>query len=103
MSTDTIGRIAAHPLFHRLVSQREGLALRLSALVLGAYYAFMLLVAFAPDTLAKPITEGSMLSWGWPIGAVIIIGSWLLTGVYVWRANGEFDALSQQIVREVSA
>jgi len=27
--------------------------------------------------------------------------SFLLTGVYVWRANGEFDRLTKQIIDEV--
>ncbi len=38
--------------------------------------------------------------FGWPVGAVLIVGSWLLTGIYIRRANGEFDALNEQILRE---
>lgn len=37
---------------------------------------------------------------GWPIAALIIIGGWLLTGVYVSRANGEFDRLTAEVLKE---
>jgi uncharacterized membrane protein (DUF485 family) len=42
--------------------------------------------------------EGSALTIGGPIGALLIIVSWLLTGLYVSRANGEFDRMTQEIV-----
>jgi uncharacterized membrane protein (DUF485 family) len=35
---------------------------------------------------------------GIPVGILIIIAAFALTGVYVRRANAEFDALNQQIV-----
>jgi uncharacterized membrane protein (DUF485 family) len=41
-----------------------------------------------------------VLTIGWPIAALIIIGGWLLTGVYISRANGEFDSITQEILKE---
>ena len=32
--------------------------------------------------------------------SLIVIGGWLLTGVYVSRANGEFDRLNEEILKE---
>ena len=32
--------------------------------------------------------------------AVIIVGSWLLTGLYIRRANGEFEEMTRDIVKE---
>jgi uncharacterized membrane protein (DUF485 family) len=61
----------------------------------------MLLVSFAAE-LCAPISEGSVLTIGWPIGAAIIIGSWLLTGWFVSRANGEFDQPEQRDRPEAS-
>ena len=67
------------------------LAAILSAIVLVSYYSFMMVVAFAPGILGKPLGEGMTLSIGIPIGAAIIVISWLLTGVYSYFANGPFD------------
>ena len=37
---------------------------------------------------------------GIPIGVLIILSAFVLTGIYVRRANTEFDLLNQQIVEE---
>ncbi len=100
MSRDVRMRLAADPRFKELASKRKRFSLILSIIVLSAYYSFMILVAFAPSVLGKPIVEGSVTSIGVPIGVVIIIGSWLLTGLYVYRANTEFDATNTQLLQE---
>ena len=46
------------------------------------------------------VPPGGIVTVGWPVGAVLIVGSWLLTGIYIRRANGEFDALNEEILRE---
>jgi uncharacterized membrane protein (DUF485 family) len=59
----------------------------LSAIVLTAYYALMIVVAFSPSSLHVPLSEGQVITIGVPIGAAVIVLSWLLTGFYVYRAN----------------
>ncbi|MDZ5461223.1 DUF485 domain-containing protein [Azohydromonas lata] len=98
MSADIYRKVENDPMFKELVAKRSRLAITLSAVVLVAYYAFMAVVAFAPDIFGKPLFEGSALTIGGPIGALLIIVSWLLTGLYVSRANGEFDRMTQDIV-----
>ncbi|MFZ6049275.1 DUF485 domain-containing protein [Pseudomonas sp. CR3202] len=96
-------RIRSNPKFQRLARQRALLAWSLSALVLGVYYLFILLVAFVPGWLHLPLYEGSHLSRGIPVGAAIIILSWLLTAWYVRHANTRFDSLSAEILEEHQA
>jgi uncharacterized membrane protein (DUF485 family) len=86
-STDTqrCERIRNNPKFLELVSSRSRLAWSLSAAVLGTYYLFMLIVAFAPQRLHAPLGEHRMLTLGMPVGAAIIVFSWLPTGWYVYR------------------
>ncbi len=93
-------RIRRNPKFAELVSKRTRLAILLSLIVLVPYYAFMMVTAFQPALLAQPIFEGSIVSIGWPIGVVLVIGSWLMTAIYISRANGEFDRLNQEILKE---
>jgi uncharacterized membrane protein (DUF485 family) len=93
-------RIRQNPKFAELVSKRTRLAIVLSIIVLVPYYSFMMITAFNPALLAQPISEGSIVTIGWPVGAAIIIGSWLTTAVYIRRANGEFDKLNKEILHE---
>lgn len=96
-------RIRSNPKFQRLARQRAVLAWSLSAVVLGVYYLFIMLVAFVPGWLHLPLYEGSNLSRGIPLGAAIIVMSWLLTAWYVRSANTRFDSLSAQILEEAQA
>ena len=48
----------------------------------------------ALDTSPTILTRNFGMAWG--------IGGWLLTGVYVCRANGEFDRLTQEVLKEAN-
>jgi len=92
--------IRSNPKFAELVGKRTRFAVILSLLVLVPYYTFMFLVSTQPQLFAAKIGEGSVITIGWPIAALIIIGGWLLTGLYISRANGEFDSLTQEVLKE---
>ena len=100
MSQPIYARVRQNPNYQILVKRRGRLAAILSAVVLVSYYSFMMVVAFAPGLLAKPLGEGMTLSIGIPIGAAIIIVSWLLTGLYSHFANGEFEQINNELVKE---
>lgn len=101
MSQNTIQtKIRGNPKFAELVGKRTRFAIILSLIVLVPYYSFMMITAFNPALLATPLGDGGVMTIGWPIGAVMIIGSWILTGIYIRRANGEFDELTQKILAE---
>lgn len=93
-------RIRRNPKFLRLARSRSHLAWSLTAIVLGAYYVYMLVVAFAPQWLHTPLSLHGAITWGIPVGAAIIIVSWILTGWYVYRANTRFDRLSAEVIEE---
>lgn len=93
--------IRTNPKFRELEVARSRLAWLLSAIVLAAYYALMIAVAFFPSLLHAPLSDGAAVTVGVPVGAAVIVLSWLLTGLYVDRANTTFDDLSKQILSEV--
>ena len=49
---------------------------------------------------AKPLGAG-VTTIGIPIGMAVIVFSVIVTGLYVRRANGEFDALTRDILQKV--
>lgn len=89
--------------FRELVEKRQRFATILSLIVLVIYVGFILLIAYAPGWLGTPLHAGTSVTRGIPIGVGVILISFILTGVYVWRANGEFDRLNNEVLREVKA
>ncbi len=69
--------------------------------MLGIYFSFILLVAFAPGLLAIPIAEGSVITVGIPVGLLVIVSAFVLTGIYVHRANVRFDELNRRAIQEM--
>jgi uncharacterized membrane protein (DUF485 family) len=99
MSTAIYERIRKNPKFDVLVSKRSHFAWLLTAIVLGIYFIFIMVVAFNPKLLATPIFAGGTASIAWPIGLGMIVLFWLMTGLYVYRANSEFDDINAEIVK----
>jgi uncharacterized membrane protein (DUF485 family) len=96
MADDAYMRIRNHPKFKQLVEQRGSFALKLSLVMLAIYYGFILVVAFAPSVLGIPVF--GVITLGIPLGILIIVAAFALTGVYVAKANTEFDDLNKEIL-----
>lgn len=102
MHDKTYELIQNSPQFVSLVRKRERFAWTLSAIMLGLYLLFILAIAFSPELLGQPIGDGPM-TWGIPFGVGLICVAFALTGLYVLRANGEFDRLTHALLKEVQA
>jgi uncharacterized membrane protein (DUF485 family) len=94
--------IAENPKFKELVRSRTAFAWTLSILMLAVYQAFILLVAYMPGFLAKPLWAGSVATVGIPIGIGVIIFAFIVTGIYVGRANTRYDEMTRELVQEVT-
>ena len=101
MQQDLVHAIKSNPKYHELVSKRSKFAWLLSFAMLGIYYGFILVVAFNKQILAQPLWEGSVATVGIPVGIGVILSAFALTGIYVSRANSEFDRLTSEIKEEV--
>lgn len=99
MHDDIFKRVQANPHFHALKAKRGKYGWTLTILMLLVYYGYILIIAFDKELLAKPLGEGVM-TWGIPIGVGVIVFTIVLTGIYVRRANSEFDELTRKIVEE---
>ncbi|MRR50892.1 MAG: DUF485 domain-containing protein [Rhodocyclaceae bacterium] len=99
MSETVYAHIRENPKFKELVARRSRFAWTLAITVLTMFYGFVMMVAFMPTSLGQPIAEGSMLTVGVAAELFMFIFFWTLTALYVRRANTEFDAINQEIVR----
>jgi uncharacterized membrane protein (DUF485 family) len=98
MEGPNVSRIRTDPRFVELIAKRSRYAWTLSIVMLVIYYGFILIIAFAPSVLGTPLAPGAATTVGIPVGILIILAAFVLTGLYVRRANSEFDALTRQIV-----
>src|SRR5690606_41852898 len=93
-------QIYDNPRFQELVAKRGRFAWLLSVVMLGAYLACILLIAFDPPVLGVPLSSATVITWGIPSGLGSIVLPSVLTCVYVRRATGDFDRLNQELLND---
>lgn len=101
MKYELIEKIKSDPAYAQLVQKRSRFGWQLSFIMLFIYFGFVLLIAFDPSLLGTPLAKGWVTSIGIPLGVGVILSAFILTGIYVMRANREFDTLTQQIKKNV--
>ncbi len=101
MSDPVVDKIQRHPKYLELRKKRNSFGWMLTLVMMVVYYGYIALIAFNKPFLAQPIGAG-VTSLGIPIGMGVIIFTVLITGIYVRRANSEFDDLTTDILKDVS-
>ncbi len=101
MKQELVDRIKNDPDYLQLVSERSRFAWILTIVMLVIYFGFVLIIAFDPAFLGTPLFKGSVTTIGIPIGIGVILSAFVLTGIYVQRANGKFDELTRRIKEKV--
>jgi uncharacterized membrane protein (DUF485 family) len=94
-------KIQSHPGYRELRRRRNSLGITLTLLMLLVYYGYIALIAFDKALLSRPIGAG-VTTLGVPLGMAVIVFTIVITAVYVRRANREFDALNEAILKDVS-
>ncbi|GJE35724.1 hypothetical protein LDDCCGHA_5944 [Methylobacterium oxalidis] len=93
-------RIVANPDFQQLVRERTRFGWILTAAILIIYFGFIGLIAFDKALLAVKVGGGTA-SLGLFLGVGVILIAFVLTGIYVARANTRFDALTADLKRSL--
>jgi len=100
--SSSVTKIEHNPNYQELVRRRSSLGWMLSLIMLVVYFGFILLVAYAPKFLGIRIGTG-VTTIGIPIGLAVILLAFVLTGIYVRRANSSYDVLIRKIVEDSSS
>ncbi len=98
MTPTEAGRVRLSPAFLELERKRSRFSWTLTILMLVLYFGFILLVAFDRQLQLMGIMVTRSISLGFPLGLGVILSAIVLTGLYVVRANTEFDRLTREIV-----
>jgi uncharacterized membrane protein (DUF485 family) len=101
MSDNVVARIRANPKYQELRRKRSSFGWWLTLLMMVVYYGYIALIAWNKPFLAQPLGAG-VTSLGVPIGMGVIVFTIVITGIYVRRANGEFDQLTREILEDVA-
>ena len=101
MSNDVVARIRANPKYQELRSKRSSFGWWLTLLMMVVYYGYIALIAWNKEFLSQPLGAG-VTTIGVPIGMGVIVFTIVITGIYVRRANSEFDSLTRQILEDVA-
>ena len=101
MKDPVVERIQRDPKYQQLTRTRNRFGWTLTFIMLVVYYGYVALIAFNKAFLAQPVGDG-VTTLGIPIGVGVIAFTVLITGFYVRRANTEFDALNEEILKDVS-
>lgn len=99
---ERLQRIAEDPRYEALIARRGRFTWTLSILMMAVFFGYILLIAFDKALLARPIGGGTT-TLGIPIGIGVILTGILLTGLYVRRANRDFDAALRAIREDAQA
>ena len=100
MKDELVDRIENNPKYQELVSKRNSFGIKLGVFVLVMFYAFILTIAFNKEVLATKIGDG-LTTIAFPIALAILVISFITTLIYVKRANGEFEDLTNEIKEDV--
>ena len=92
-------RIRANPKYQELRRKRGRFGWWLTLAMMVVYYGYIALIAWNKEFLSQPIGAG-VTTIGIPIGMGVIVFTIVITGIYVRRANSEFDALTRAILEK---
>ncbi|PLY07835.1 MAG: DUF485 domain-containing protein [Arcobacter sp.] len=100
MKDELVERIENNPKYQELVSKRNAFSIKLGVFVLVMFYAYILTIAFNKEILSAKIGDG-LTTVAFPIALAILVISFITTLIYVKRANGEFEDLTNEIKKDV--
>ena len=100
MKDELVERIENNPKYKELVSKRNSFGIKLGVFVLVMFYTFILTIAFNKEVLAVKMGDG-LTTIAFPIALAILVISFITTLIYVKRANGEFEDLTNEIKDDV--
>lgn len=87
-------KVRSNPRFAELTASRSRANMLLFALAMSAYLGLLLTVSLRPDILSASLS-GGVATIAWPVGAIVVIFSWLLTLVHLRISNTQAETIAK--------
>lgn len=101
MDDAQIQRIINNPQFQAMANKKTSIGTIFSIITLIVYFGYLLFIGFNKSWFVTPVATGATTTIGVYIGFAIIIFAVAITGIYVHKANGEFDSMANKVVDEI--
>jgi len=94
--TGAVDWVAAErsPEFRELVKRRRAFVVPATILFLAWFFGFILLTAYAEDFMAESVYQGLTVGYCLALSQFIMV--WVLTAIYLRRADRVFDPLARR-------
>jgi uncharacterized membrane protein (DUF485 family) len=86
------------PPFRHLVARRWRVSLLLTMCLFVLYYGYILLIAVNKPLVSRRLDDVTPV--GIPLGAAVIVGSWVLTAIYIVWANRHYDREAARLAQQ---
>ena len=96
MHEPLITEITNSPEFKALLKARKKLSTFIVSIIIPAYFGFVLLIAYSPETLGKTLGDNPV-SIGIYAGLALLVLSFLLTAIYLKVSNGKITQLQHEL------
>lgn len=100
MPNTLYAKIRRNPRFTELVDKRNRFTARLLTVVITLFFGFIGLVSFRPKLIGQRLSETSALTVGTVAEFSLFVIFLAVAGLYVRRANGEFDSITRDLIAQ---
>jgi uncharacterized membrane protein (DUF485 family) len=88
-------RAAHSPEFQELERSRRSFVIPATIFFVCWYFGFIILAGYAPDFMGESIYEGFTVGYLIALSQFVMV--WVLAGLYLRKANREFDPLAKRV------
>jgi uncharacterized membrane protein (DUF485 family) len=86
------------PEFKQLERSKRSFVLPATIFFLGWYLGFILLAGYAPDFMGESLIEGLTVGYALALSQFVMV--WVLTAMYLRRAENVFDPLAEKAAQK---
>jgi uncharacterized membrane protein (DUF485 family) len=87
---------ANSPEFKELIRKKRNFVLPATAFFMAWYFGFIILAGYAPDFMGESIYEGFTVGYLIALSQFVMV--WVLAGLYLKRADRDFDPLARKVI-----
>lgn len=102
LNEQQVQQILQNPDFQHMVRKKSSLSKIFSIITVVMYTAYMLTLGFNPKFFFTPVSDGSVTTVGIYLGLGVILISIILTAIYVQKANGEYDTMTNKVIDDIN-